>query len=437
MSRPRRSARISTAIVSAVSACLLVFAAMGSSVAVPTRPGIRRCIARARRRSARIRFAVSRNGGRALARRCARRSAPLRSGCRAGATGPRTSPRPTSSTPRGAPGRRSRSSMRSTTRTPRRTWRPTAAPGACRPAPLRTGASARSTSAGGRRRRTGIPAGGSRSRWTCRRSRRRARTATSCWWRPTRRGSRYREVREHGGPPRRRCRLQLLRRRRVQRHPGSRRVVLHPSGRGAGGVLGRLRLRPGLVPGLVDAHDRGRRHQADEAKLGVWHESAWWGSGSGCSAWIDKPAWQLDTHCPMRTVADCPRWPTRTRGSRCTTPTASAVQRVDRGRRDQPVRAVDRRDDRAGRQRRTARIAPATSTRIGPVWTTWSAAPTASAAATTSAGRRRATTHRPGSAPPAAPRRCSLLSRAGARRPDRTAPRRGSGPQSADPRRTP
>jgi subtilase family serine protease len=39
-------------------------------------------------------------------------------------------------------------------------------------------------------------------------------------------------------------------------------------------------------------------------KLGVWHESAWWGSGSGCSAWIDKPAWQVDKHCPMRTVAD-------------------------------------------------------------------------------------------------------------------------------------
>ncbi len=37
---------------------------------------------------------------------------------------------------------------------------------------------------------------------------------------------------------------------------------------------------------------------------GVWSESAWWGSGSGCSAWIDKPAWQVDTHCPMRTVAD-------------------------------------------------------------------------------------------------------------------------------------
>jgi subtilase family serine protease len=35
-----------------------------------------------------------------------------------------------------------------------------------------------------------------------------------------------------------------------------------------------------------------------------WQETAWWGSGSGCSAWVDKPAWQVDPNCPMRTVAD-------------------------------------------------------------------------------------------------------------------------------------
>lgn len=35
-----------------------------------------------------------------------------------------------------------------------------------------------------------------------------------------------------------------------------------------------------------------------------WDESAWWGAGSGCSAWIDKPAWQQDKHCPTRMVAD-------------------------------------------------------------------------------------------------------------------------------------
>ena len=33
-------------------------------------------------------------------------------------------------------------------------------------------------------------------------------------------------------------------------------------------------------------------------------ESAWSGSGSGCSAYIPKPAWQTDTSCSRRTVAD-------------------------------------------------------------------------------------------------------------------------------------
>jgi subtilase family serine protease len=35
-----------------------------------------------------------------------------------------------------------------------------------------------------------------------------------------------------------------------------------------------------------------------------WQEQAWWGSGSGCSAWVDKPVWQVDPHCPMRMIAD-------------------------------------------------------------------------------------------------------------------------------------
>lgn len=33
-------------------------------------------------------------------------------------------------------------------------------------------------------------------------------------------------------------------------------------------------------------------------------ETAWSGAGSGCSAYITKPAWQLDTGCSHRTVAD-------------------------------------------------------------------------------------------------------------------------------------
>ena len=35
-----------------------------------------------------------------------------------------------------------------------------------------------------------------------------------------------------------------------------------------------------------------------------WSESAWSGAGSGCSAWIDKPSWQTDPNCAMRTIAD-------------------------------------------------------------------------------------------------------------------------------------
>ncbi|HEY0798379.1 MAG TPA: hypothetical protein VGD50_04465, partial [Candidatus Baltobacteraceae bacterium] len=35
-----------------------------------------------------------------------------------------------------------------------------------------------------------------------------------------------------------------------------------------------------------------------------WTESAWSGGGSGCSAIITKPSWQLDSGCAHRTVAD-------------------------------------------------------------------------------------------------------------------------------------
>jgi hypothetical protein len=35
-----------------------------------------------------------------------------------------------------------------------------------------------------------------------------------------------------------------------------------------------------------------------------WSESAWQGAGSGCSAWVDKPAWQHDANCPGRMTAD-------------------------------------------------------------------------------------------------------------------------------------
>jgi subtilase family serine protease len=35
-----------------------------------------------------------------------------------------------------------------------------------------------------------------------------------------------------------------------------------------------------------------------------WSETAWAGASSGCSAWVDKPAWQTDPNCPGRMVAD-------------------------------------------------------------------------------------------------------------------------------------
>ncbi len=35
-----------------------------------------------------------------------------------------------------------------------------------------------------------------------------------------------------------------------------------------------------------------------------WSETAWSGTGSGCSAYITKPGWQKDTKCTKRTIAD-------------------------------------------------------------------------------------------------------------------------------------
>jgi streptogramin lyase len=36
----------------------------------------------------------------------------------------------------------------------------------------------------------------------------------------------------------------------------------------------------------------------------AWHESAWSGAGSGCSAYEKKPEWQTDSGCANRTIAD-------------------------------------------------------------------------------------------------------------------------------------
>jgi subtilase family serine protease len=42
----------------------------------------------------------------------------------------------------------------------------------------------------------------------------------------------------------------------------------------------------------------------DTATARGWSEAAWSGAGSGCSAFERKPAWQTDTGCANRTVAD-------------------------------------------------------------------------------------------------------------------------------------
>jgi subtilase family serine protease len=42
----------------------------------------------------------------------------------------------------------------------------------------------------------------------------------------------------------------------------------------------------------------------DTATARGWEESAWYGDGSGCSAYEPKPSWQTDSGCANRTVAD-------------------------------------------------------------------------------------------------------------------------------------
>src|SRR5580765_2511648 len=42
----------------------------------------------------------------------------------------------------------------------------------------------------------------------------------------------------------------------------------------------------------------------DEKSSRGWREIAWWGAGSGCSAYEKKSAWQTDTGCERRTNTD-------------------------------------------------------------------------------------------------------------------------------------
>jgi hypothetical protein len=47
-----------------------------------------------------------------------------------------------------------------------------------------------------------------------------------------------------------------------------------------------------------------RAHNARGWSERTWNDSSLGAGGSGCSAYVAKPAWQHDRHCPMRTVAD-------------------------------------------------------------------------------------------------------------------------------------
>jgi hypothetical protein len=58
---------------------------------------------------------------------------------------------------------------------------------------------------------------------------------------------------------------------------------------------------PAVFPSVIAAGGTSLT-RADNAR--GWTESAWSGSASGCSAWVDKPSWQQDPNCPGRMIAD-------------------------------------------------------------------------------------------------------------------------------------
>jgi subtilase family serine protease len=59
---------------------------------------------------------------------------------------------------------------------------------------------------------------------------------------------------------------------------------------------------PAASPGVTAVGGTELVH--DTATSRGWIETAWGGSGSGCSAYEPKPAWQTDSGCVNRTVAD-------------------------------------------------------------------------------------------------------------------------------------
>ena len=126
---------------------------------------------------------------------------------------------------------------------------------------------------------------------------------------------RSRPGRGHRREPRRQRDLEQLRHRRPRAEPELLGSLLQPSGHRGRGQFRRLRLRHDLA-GCLPVRDRGRRHDADQgvepARLGGDRlgqprrglPGGRQGTGSGCSLWEPKPAWQNDTGCTGRTVAD-------------------------------------------------------------------------------------------------------------------------------------
>jgi subtilase family serine protease len=78
-------------------------------------------------------------------------------------------------------------------------------------------------------------------------------------------------------------------------HPGT--TIVASSGDAGFGTA----QTPAVLPTVLAVG--GTSLQAASNKRG-WTEHAWTGAGSGCSAYIAKPARQTDKHCHMRTVAD-------------------------------------------------------------------------------------------------------------------------------------
>jgi hypothetical protein len=221
-----------------------------------------------------------------------------------------TCARPTTCRPPGAAGRPWPWWRPSTTRTPRLTSRSTAPPTDCPPAPPRTAASPRSTGRASRAitpRVIPSPAGPWKppSTWTwCRRS---ARTVTFCWWRviapvtqtwppprtpPPVWGAT--EISNSYGEDESNENLQL---KAAYSHPG---VAITASTGDSGFTIPSF---PAVLRSVIAVG--GTSLQRDPGSARGWTETAWDGSGSGCSAWVAKPAWQTGVpDCPGRVTAD-------------------------------------------------------------------------------------------------------------------------------------